>query len=44
MRTLFLFVLLGVIMFGNAWSQNRRLAVTIYNNDLAEHDDAKQHE
>jgi len=35
MRTLFLFVLLGVIMFGNTWSQNRRLAVTIYNNDLA---------
>ncbi len=35
MREFFLFVLLGVIVFGNAWSQNRRLAVTIYNNDLA---------
>ncbi len=35
MRTIIFFVLLGVTVFGNVWGQNRRLAVTVYNNDLA---------
>ncbi|MDZ7401958.1 MAG: DUF4139 domain-containing protein [candidate division KSB1 bacterium] len=35
MRTFILFMLLGATVFGNVWSQSRRLAVTVYNNDLA---------
>lgn len=35
MRTIILFMLLGMAVFGNVWGQNRHLAVTIYNNDLA---------